>query len=151
MMDQKSLKAQRKEEFFADGRAMRNPPEGTVPRGFTPYPYKRTDQAGEVGRNFQNPLPRTPEVLARGQKLYNTYCIVCHGPKGKGDGTIVPKFPMPPSLHSDKVRGWGDGSIYHVVSAGQNLMPSYASQIEPTDRWAIVHYVRVLQLAVNPH
>jgi mono/diheme cytochrome c family protein len=103
-----------------------------------------------VGRNLQNPLPRNRTTIARGQQMYNSYCIVCHGAKGKGDGNVVPKFPMPPSLHSDKVRGYPDGAIFHVMTAGQNLMSSYASQIDPADRWAIVHYIRALQASVNP-
>lgn len=151
MMDQKSLKAFEADPSAEDGAAMRMPPANTRVRGgMPPYPYEKTDPADEVGRQFKNPLPRTKEVLARGQLVYNTYCIVCHGTKAKGDGSVIPKFPMPPTLHSEKVRGWSDGAIYHVISAGQNLMPSYASQIEPADRWAIVHYVRALQLAVNP-
>lgn len=150
MMDQHSVKAQKEETFFADGRGMRTPPEGTIPRGYQGYPYKKEDDATKVGTQFSNPLPKTPEVLARGKKIYDTYCIVCHGPKGKSDGYVVPKFPMPPSLHSEKVRKWPDGSIFHVISAGQNLMPSYAIQIEAMDRWAVIHYVRALQTAVNP-
>jgi mono/diheme cytochrome c family protein len=79
-----------------------------------------------------------------------TYCVVCHGPKGDGQGYIVPKFPMPPSLYSPKVTNWPDGRIYHVITHGQNLMPSYASQILPEDRWAVIHYVRALERAANP-
>ena len=89
-------------------------------------------------------------MLLRGKHLFNTYCIVCHGPMGEGDGFIIPKFPRPPSLQSDKVRGWPDGRFYHVMTAGQNLMPSYASQIAREDRWAIAHYIRVLHRAKNP-
>ena len=69
---------------------------------------------------------------------------------GQGDGYIVPKFPRPPTLQSDKVRNWPDGNIYHVITMGQNLMPSYASQILPADRWAVIHYVRALQRSQHP-
>ncbi len=124
------------------------PVQGTIPRGFEPYAFAKDPEA--AGRELKNPLRRTHAVLARGQALFNTYCIVCHGPQGEGNGTIIPKFPQPPSLQSDKVRGWPDGRIYHVVSSGQNLMPSYASQIAPADRWSIIHYVRVLQRSKNP-
>jgi len=99
---------------------------------------------------MKNPLPRTEEILLAGQKTYNIYCIVCHGPKGLGDGTVVPKFPKPPSLQSEKIRDWADGRIYHVITTGQNLMPSYASQIKPEQRWAAIHYIRALQKAQNP-
>src|SRR5271156_5124571 len=89
-------------------------------------------------------------MLLKGQHLFNTYCIVCHGTRAEGNGFIIPKFPQPPSLHSDKVRNWTDGRIFHVITTGQNLMPSYASQITPDERGAIINYVRVLQRAVNP-
>lgn len=129
--------------------AMRMPVAGTVPRGFTPYPYAQKD-GDQAGRELKNPLRSTHSVLVRGQTLYNTHCIVCHGPAGEGDGTIVPKFPRPPSLQSDKVQAWTDGRIYHTVATGQNLMPSYASQIAPADRWAIVSFIRVLQRSKHP-
>jgi mono/diheme cytochrome c family protein len=131
---------------------MRNPVPGTVPVGYTPYRYAQADTL-EAARDLVNPLPRTAAVLARGQKVYMNTCVVCHGPQGDGQGYIVPLFPMPPSLHSAKVRGWPDGRIFHVITRGQNLMPSYASQILPEDRWAVIHYVRALErshLPVNP-
>jgi mono/diheme cytochrome c family protein len=127
--------------------SMRMPVKGTVPRNFQPYPY--TDVA-TAGKELKNPLQATQSVLVRGQSIYNTYCIVCHGPNGEGDGSIVPKFPRPPTLQSDKIRSYPDGSIYHVVTMGQNLMPSYASQIAPGDRWAAIHYIRALQRSKHP-
>jgi len=131
---------------------MRNPVPGTVPVGYTPYRYAQADTL-EAARDLVNPLPRTAAVLARGQKVYMNTCVVCHGPQGDGQGYIVPLFPMPPSLHSAKVRGWPDGRVFHVITRGQNLMPSYATQILPEDRWAVIHYVRALErshLPVNP-
>lgn len=128
--------------------AMRVPVEGTVDRKASIYPYKGDPEAAA---SHKNPLKRTKVVLKRGQELFNIYCIVCHGKYGEGDGNVVPKFPRPPSLQSDKVRTWPDGRIFHVMTEGQNLMPSYASQLPHwEDRWAIVHYVRVLQRAKNP-
>lgn len=128
--------------------AMRVPPEGTVPRGYERYRYDKDPE--RAGRELKNPLRRTRANLLRGQKLFNIYCIVCHGKGGQGDGTIIPKFPRPPSLLSNKVRNWPDGRIYHVITKGQNIMPSYATQVDPQDRWAIIHYVRVLQRAAKP-
>jgi mono/diheme cytochrome c family protein len=127
--------------------SVRMPVAGTVSREHVAYNYTDVNQAG---RELANPLRPTRAVLARGQAVYNTYCIVCHGPNGEGDGYVVPKYPRPPTLQSDKVRQYPDGSIYHVISLGQNLMPSYASQIAPADRWAITHYIRVLQRAKHP-
>ncbi len=141
MADMPSVKAQE--------RPMRAPVPGTQPRGYTPYPYA-ADQAEAAGLALRNTMPRVMENFQRGKALYNTYCIVCHGPTGEGDGFIVPKFPRPPSLHSDKVRNWPDGRIYHVISAGQNLMPSYAGKVTPSERWAIILYVRALQRAAQP-
>lgn len=141
MAHQPSIKAQ-------ELGGMETPPEGTIPRGYKPYPYKGNPEV--AGRELRNPLTRTKAVLKRGQEMYNIYCIVCHGAGGEGDGTIVPKFPRPPSLLSDKVRDWPDGRIFHVITDGQNLMPSYASQVDEEDRWAVAHYIRVLYRAKNP-
>lgn len=141
MMDSPAIKAQEK--------VMRPPVPGTRARGFKPYLFKKEegDLAGEV---LQNPLPLTKAVLMQGQKAYNTFCIVCHGPRGKGNGSIVPKFPMPPSLHSDKVKNFSDGRLFHIMTMGQNLMPSYSSQMTEQERWAITYYVRALTRAVHP-
>ena len=127
---------------------MRMPVAGTVPRNHQFYAYAADIEA--AGRELKNPLQRTAETLKRGQVLYNSYCIVCHGVAGEGNGTIVPKYPMPPSLQSDKIKTYPDGKIYHVITVGQNLMPSYASQIDSIDRWAVIHYIRALQRSKNP-
>jgi mono/diheme cytochrome c family protein len=129
--------------------ANRYPVAGTVPRGHQSYAYLKAT-AEEAGRKLKNPLKRTKDILARGKTMYDTHCIVCHGPAGEGDGTIVPKFPRPPSLHSDKVRQWQDGALFHVITAGQNLMPAYRAQVDTADRWAIIHYIRALQRSKNP-
>lgn len=127
---------------------MKPPVAGTVPRDYHPMPASMTLE--EAGKTMPNPLKASAAVLHRGQQMFNTYCIVCHGPYGEGNGTIVPKFPQPPTLQSDKLRKYADGSIYYVMTRGQNLMPSYASQIAQADRWAIVHYVRAIQRAKQP-
>jgi mono/diheme cytochrome c family protein len=128
--------------------SMMMPVQGTIPRNYEPYAYKNDPEA--AGRELKNPLPSSAAILKRGQIVFNTYCAVCHGVDGKGKGSVVPKFPQPPSLHSDKVRGWADGRIYHVMTMGQNLMPSYASQVSPADRWAAVRHIRVLQRSEHP-
>lgn len=144
-----AIKAQNEDPMRPGYSAMRAPVPGTVPRGFTPYRFAAEDSLA-AQRELVNPLPRTGDVLGRGQRVFNTYCIVCHGPKGDGQGYIVPKFPMPPTLLSAKVGEWPDGRIYHVITRGQNLMPSYATQILPEDRWAVIHYVRALERAAHP-
>lgn len=126
----------------------RTPPPFTVPRDFEPYPWgiMDTTQAGLM----QNPLEPTPDVLEAGRKYFNSYCIVCHGARGDGMGYIIPKFTQPPSLFSEKLVNWPDGRIYHVISMGQGLMNSYAMQLRPSQRWAVIHYVRALQRAAHP-
>ena len=128
---------------------MRNPVPGTVPVGYTPYRYAVGDSL-QAGQELVNPLPRTQAVLERGHKVFMNTCVVCHGPEGDGQGYIVPIYPMPPTLHSQKVRNWPDGRIFHVITRGQNLMPSYATQILPEDRWAVIHYVRALERSHLP-
>ncbi len=128
--------------------AMRLPVRGTVSRDFQKYEY--TNDPDAAGRELKNPLAMTEANFKRGQLMYSTYCMVCHGPAGEGDGSIIPKFPRPPSLHNDKVRSWSDGRIYHVITVGQNLMPSYRTQVEAQDRWAIIHYLRALQRSKKP-
>jgi mono/diheme cytochrome c family protein len=128
---------------------MRMPVAGTVPRNVEYYPYQLGDTL-KAAAELKNPLPATLEILQAGQKSFNTFCIVCHGPKGDGHGYIIPKFPQPPSLLTDRVRNWPDGRIFHNITRGQQTMPSYAYQLDPAQRWAVVNYVRVLERAAKP-
>lgn len=149
MMNQDKAKPQTVNTFFEDGFGMRMPVEGTVARGFMPYPYKATDKTDSVGKFLANPLLPTAQTLELGKKKFLTFCSPCHGNFGRGDSRMNGQFPSPPTLHSDKVRQWPDGSIYHVITVGQNVMPSYQYQITREERWAIVHYIRALQRAHN--
>ena len=97
------------------------------------------------------PLPVTKELIDRGQDRFNIYCIVCHGPVGKGDGMIVRRgFVKPPSYHDDRLRNAPVGHFFDVMTNGFGRMNSYATQIQPADRWAIVAYIRALQISQNP-
>jgi len=142
------VKPQQTNTVFADGRSMQLPVEGTVARGHMPYAYGKDDRSS-ADKYMINPLSQSEEILVQGKKLYNIYCTACHGTYGDGDGKVVVrdagKNLKPPSLHSSKVKNWGDGSIYHVITQGQNVMPAYAKQITSDERWAVVHYVRALQ------
>jgi len=133
----------------AQERKMFLPVSGTVPRDWEAYPYGIGDTL-KAAAELKNPLPATLEILRAGQKSFNTFCIVCHGAKGDGRGYIIPKFPQPPSLLTDRVRNWPDGRIFHNITRGQQTMPSYAYQLDPAQRWAVVNYVRVLQRAARP-
>ena len=146
MMDQDKLNPQKPSDLFADGYGMRTPVEGTVARGFLPYPYKGEATPKEV---LSNPFLPTKENLALGKDKYNIYCSPCHGYFADGDSRLRGQFPSPPSLHSKRAIGFSDGMVYHIITNGQNVMPSYASQITRDERWAIVNYVRVLQRAKN--
>jgi hypothetical protein len=148
MMDQPKLKAQKPSALFGDGIGMRQPVKGTVARGFLPYPFK--NQPDSAGKYLLNPLLPTREVIDRGRGKFLTFCSPCHGNFGRGDSRLRGQFPNPPTLHSDKVRDWPDGNIYHVITEGQNVMPSYDRQIPREDRWAIIHYLRVLERAQHP-
>jgi mono/diheme cytochrome c family protein len=145
MMEQGKLKAQAPSTLFVDGKGMRTPVSGTVARGALPYAF--AGKPDEAGRNLANPLPATDSTLERGHRLFLTYCSPCHGNFGHGDSRLRGQFPNPPTLLSEKVRNWPDGNIFHVITEGQNIMPSYAGQIRRDDRWAVVHYVRALQRA----
>ncbi len=145
MMEQAKLKPQAPSTLFADGKGMRTPVPGTVARGFLPYAY--AGKPDEAGKFLVNPLPPSALVLERGRTGFLTFCSPCHGNFGHGDSRLRGQFPNPPTLLSDKVRNWPDGSIYHVITEGQNIMPSYAGQVRKDDRWAIVHYIRALQRA----
>lgn len=147
MMVQPKLGAQEASALFKNGIGMRPPVEGTVARGLMPYAYK--GKADDAGKFLANPLPLTDVTVAQGRAKFLTFCSPCHGNFGRGDSRLNGQFPNPPTLHSDKVRTWTDGSIYHVMTEGQNVMPSYASQLTRDERWAIVHYIRVLQRAHN--
>ncbi len=144
---QPKLSAQAQTDFFKDGFSMREPVGGTVARGFMPYLYAgKPDSAAKF---LSNPLAATDEVIALGKKKYDVYCSPCHDFVGGGESRLQGQFPNPPSLHSEKVRNWSDGMIYHVITDGQNVMPSYSSQMNKKEKWAVVHYVRALQRALN--
>jgi mono/diheme cytochrome c family protein len=95
---------------------------------------------------LKNPVPPTPASLARGQMLYGTYCIVCHGPAGHSDGTVVSKFVPPPDITEQPTQQRSDGYIFAMIQEGRGIMPKYGDKIRnPTDRWDVVNYVRKLQ------
>ncbi len=140
---------QRGYDFFADGAGARVPPKGSLAREQNPYPYTKETLAEKVSRNV-NPLPATKAVVLKGQHVYNNVCIVCHGSLGVGDGPIVPPFSKPPSLQSEKIRGFADSQIFHIITVGQNVMGPYAQIVPENDRWAVIHYIRAMQRAYQP-
>jgi len=174
MQDQPRYKAYKKSDFFKDGRASRDLPEGTVPRGqlnadkgfytgkiANPNPNAAvtttTDARGNtLVSSFPNdidefPVQVTEELIDRGQDRFNIYCIVCHGPVGKGDGMVVRRgFPQPPTYHDDRLRNAPVGHFFDVMTNGWGKMNSYSGQLSAADRWAIIAYIRTLQVSQNP-
>lgn len=98
------------------------------------------------------PVPVTKELLDRGEERYKVFCSICHGPTGNGDGMIVRRgFSQPPTYNDDRLRNAPVGHFYDVITNGWGKMNSYASMIPVADRWAIVAYIRALQISQNPN
>jgi mono/diheme cytochrome c family protein len=129
--------------------AMTYPPAATVPVDFAWDPGVTAD--GTIQRGMKNPVAINESSLRYGKLMYDTNCIVCHGPEGAGDGYVAPKGPAAiPNLYSDKIRQMEDDQIYGIITHGQGTMWSYKSQLKPLERWAVVNYVRALQRAEYP-
>jgi mono/diheme cytochrome c family protein len=125
-----------------DGLTLQHPVSGTIPRGHSLFHYGPGEQEAErAGRELQNPYSSTPKTLEEGKALFQTYCAVCHGEQGKGDGPISSKIPPPPSYLSDRLMQFPPGRILHVITLGTGKMPSYAGQLSADERWKIVTYV----------
>jgi mono/diheme cytochrome c family protein len=128
----------------------RLPAPGSVPSS-TPLgdemaPFTQL-QLDSVGAALTNPLQATPEVLARGQVVYERQCSVCHGVAGDGAGTVVGpgRFPSATALRDPATAARSDGYLYGVIRVGRGLMPAYGERVSHDDRWAVVHYMRQLQ------
>jgi mono/diheme cytochrome c family protein len=147
MMYQQKLSAQSPTTFFSDGFSMREPVSGTVAKNQMPYLYADSIELAE--KFMVNPLEVNEFNLNIGKAKYNTYCSPCHDYNGTGIARLNGQFPNPPSLHTDKVRNWKDGHLYHIITMGQNTMPSYAQQLNDTERWQVITYLRALQRAMN--
>lgn len=151
MHDQPKYIPLRPSNFFGDARSERPLIEGTVARG-----HLNDDSAFYTGRGadgkFVNTFPFavTKADMLRGQERFNIYCTPCHDRLGDGNGKIVRRgYRHPPSYHIDRLRQVENGYIYDVITNGFGAMPDYAAQIQPRDRWAIVAYLRALQLSHN--
>jgi mono/diheme cytochrome c family protein len=169
MDNQPKYKAQDPSDIFADGRAMRLPIAGTIRRGglqeddhffrgFTKTPSASTGKRDvKFFDTLPAQLPLTEPLLKRGQERFNIYCAVCHGADGYGNGPVnaravqkqEPKWVPAASLHTDAVRSRPDGHLFNTITNGIRNMAGYGAQINTEDRWAIVAYVRALQLSQN--
>ena len=150
MHDQPKYKPFRRSDFFGDERSARPLVEDTVARG-----QLREDASYFTGKQGTAPIdalpvPVTPALLTRGQERFTIYCTPCHGQTGRGDGMVVQRgYRRPPSFHIDRLRNEKAGYIYDVMTSGFGAMPDYATQVAPGDRWAVVAYIRALQISEN--
>ena len=148
MFDQPRTRPLRRSEFFGDGRSARPPVAGSVARGqLHDDPHLYTGRVnGALVTTF--PFPVSREVLERGHERYNIFCAPCHDRVGNGNGMVVRRgFRAPPSFHIDRLRAAPAGHYFDVITNGFGAMPDYAAQIPAHDRWAIIAYIRALQLS----
>ncbi len=132
-------------DFFADGRSARPLVENTVARGSV-----LEDEMVVSKESSAFPLPLNQELLERGENRYKVFCSPCHGLQGDGNGMIAMRgMKHPPSYHQDRLRQVPNGYVYDVITNGFGAMLGYSAQIAPRDRWAVVAYVRALQLSRN--
>jgi mono/diheme cytochrome c family protein len=125
-----------------DGLTLQHPVAGTISRGYSAFHYGAgEDEAARAGRELQNPFHATACILDEGKALFLTYCAVCHGDRGNGDGPVARHIPQPPSYRSDRLLAFPQGRIFHVMTMGAGKMPSYAAQLSAAERWKIAAYV----------
>ncbi len=156
--------------FFADHRTMRTPVEGTISRDFyesdsessTGLMADKTEYTMTVPQLVIGKAGGMDKLLARGQERFGIYCAPCHGLTGDGKGMVVCKrekatdpcesrgFPPLPSYEDPRIRQMPDGQLFATISHGVRTMPSYGAQVPAPDRWAIVAYVRALELSQMP-
>ncbi len=137
-------------DFFADGMAARPRVAETVARGeLSTNPFFDTGKVnGALADGF--PMPMTRELVDRGHQRFDIYCSECHGRLGDGNGMIPARgYRRPPSFHTQALRTATTGHIFDVMTNGFGAMPPYGSMIPPSDRWAIVAYIRALQISQN--
>jgi mono/diheme cytochrome c family protein len=150
MHDAPKYEPYEKSDFFGDGRSARPLVAGTVARGH--LRAATPENTGKVGTGFVAaiPVPVTLALVQRGRQRFDIYCSPCHGLSGRGDGMVVRRGYRPPaSFHDARLRGQPDGYFFDVMTSGFGAMPDYSFQLPVADRWAVVAYIRALQLSQN--
>ena len=148
MHNQPKYRPLRGTAFFADGSSSRPLVEGTVPRGTL-----QQNDAFFTGKSGNAPVRELPfkvdeAVLSRGQERFNIFCTPCHDATGSGRGMVVQRgFKQPPSFHDERLRNAEAGYFFDVMTNGFGAMPDYRMQISARDRWAVIAYIRALQLS----
>ncbi len=150
MLEQPRVDPYAESAAFADGRAMRTPPQGTLPRGSVTAADPLVE-TGKLNGHYADklPIPLTRELLLRGQNRFEIQCAACHGILGDGKSVTATKMVLrpPPTLVDGNVRTYPPGRVYEIVAVGYGLMPSYAAYLSVEERWAVVGYVSALQLS----
>ena len=134
---------------FKNGMSSQLPVKGTIARGNVPYDYPDTNEGYELAKSkSKSPIEVNEENTKKGEYLFGIYCVSCHGPKGDGQGVLVQreKFLGVPNYKDRQIT---EGSIYHVIMYGRNMMGSHASQLKYNERWQIVQYVQKLKKSLD--
>ena len=145
---QEKFRAQQENPFFEDQRASRLPVDGTVARGNLQIDheyYEGVDADGQPVTEIPTDIDRS--FLMRGKERYDIYCTPCHGAAGDGQGAVSEYGLIAPTFHSEEAREWEYGRIYSAIYNGYQTMQSYRHKIPVEDRWAIVAYVKALQMS----
>jgi mono/diheme cytochrome c family protein len=135
---------------FKDDMTLRIPPEGTIPRGYTPFPYEKTEEDMiQAGKELVNPFEPTEENITRGALIFKRDCKQCHGELGDGQGHLYTskRYPYPPaSLINDKMKVKPQGEMFQQVTLGYGVMGPQGLILRPQDRWKVILYIKnVLQ------
>lgn len=131
---------------FNNNMTLRNPVEGTIPRGYLPFPYEKTEEDMFLaGKELSNPFEPTPENIERGALIFKRNCKQCHGVLGNGQGHLYTskRYPYPPaSLINDKMKAKPQGEMFHQVTLGFGIMGAQGLILRPEDRWKVILYVK---------
>jgi mono/diheme cytochrome c family protein len=135
---QEKIKAYAVSDYYSGERTVRTPPAGAIPR------ERNLDAPA-------NPPPVTRALLERGKERFEITCGTCHGIVGDGESIVAGKMALraPPTLHTDRIRGYTPQQMFEIITNGYGIMPSYGAEIAVADRWAIAAYVKALQLSQN--
>jgi len=133
-------------EIFSDGKTNQSPVEGTISRDALPFAYGTSiEERARAGRELINPVEETGENLVRGKKVYQAFCLSCHGDLGDGQGHLVTsgvyKYPVR-TLVSDEMKGRPDGELFHTITLGFGVMGAHGFMIHSEDRWKTILYIR---------
>lgn len=144
-VDYGELRGKQGDDSLRNTLTARKPVEGTIHRGFTPYPYENSIEGyNQAGEFLKSPFDYTEQSVAKGKELYGMFCVHCHGGSGQGDGSLVERevFPPLPVKFTENL-ALPEGKMFHSITFGKGLMGPHASQLTQEERWQLIHYIRV--------